>query len=178
MNSPKAIQEKIESLVNQWQSELERYNEDQFIRKPADNSWSIGQVYVHLAGAAKYFQLKNVELCVTNKGEEIKGGKKIPGKISFLLGMFPPVKIKVPASPEYTPNQPAGKEEVTLMLNEVLALVKNAVPLVEKSSPSHKTLHPALGSLNAREWYELIPMHFKHHLRQKSRLDKFLGVQS
>ncbi|PFI45332.1 hypothetical protein COI73_19775 [Bacillus cereus] len=31
--------------------------------------------------------------------------------------------------------------------------------------------HPGLGYLNAAEWFQLISMHFAHHLRQKSRLE-------
>jgi len=54
--------------------------------------------------------------------------------------------------------------------------MKNILQTVEQSPLESKTPHPAFGYLNAREWYQIIPMHFHHHLRQKSRLDKFLGV--
>lgn len=177
MKSIKNIEEKILSLINHWQKELENYNDEQFLRKPNEDAWSIGQVYAHLLNAAKNLQIKNINLCAEGKGEEVKGGKTIPGKLSFLLGMFPPVRIKVPASAEYTPKQPAGKEEVFSQFGELKTLIENIVHVVEKSSASIKTKHPALGYLNAYEWFRIMEMHLKHHLRQKNRLNKFLGVQ-
>jgi hypothetical protein len=35
--------------------------------------------------------------------------------------------------------------------------------------------YPFLGYLNAAEWYTIAGLHMKHHLRQKRKLDKFLG---
>ena len=89
MKSIKNIEEKILSLINHWQKELENYNDEQFLRKLDEEAWSIGQVYAHLLNAAKNLQIKNINLCAGGKGDEVKGGKTIPGKLSFLLGMFP-----------------------------------------------------------------------------------------
>jgi hypothetical protein len=46
---------------------------------------------------------------------------------------------------------------------------------LSSASEIPKTAHPAFGFLNAREWFHLIEMHFRHHLRQKKRLDRFLA---
>jgi hypothetical protein len=37
-----------------------------------------------------------------------------------------------------------------------------------------KTKHRALGYLGAKEWFQLIVMHFRHHMVQKKRIDLFL----
>ena len=44
-----------------------------------------------------------------------------------------------------------------------------------KKDRKGKTAHPGFSYLNASEWYRLIPMHFKHHLRQKENIDTFLN---
>lgn len=178
MKSPSKIFSQFESFAQQWINELDRYTEEQFLRKPSEDEWSLGQVYVHLIQSTKFFHLKQIELCATNRGTIKHGGKKIPGIITYTIGMIPPRRIKVPPSPQYTPKQPSNKEEVAALLHDVIPIMKNAIQHVEKASLSQKIKHPGLGYLNAREWYQLIAMHYHHHLRQKSRLDKFLGVPS
>lgn len=177
MKTPLENFSKFESLVQIWQRGFAKYNEEQFLRKPGEHEWSIGQVYIHLIQSAKFFHLKQIEQCTAQQGTVTNGEKKMPGKISFMLGMFLPVRIKVPPSPQYTPPQPKNKEEVAAKLRAIIVEVKNIIPIVERASPKNKTAHPALGYLNASEWYQLIRMHYRHHLRQKARLDKFLGVQ-
>ena len=46
---------------------------------------------------------------------------------------------------------------------------------VENSNPKIKVEHPGFSYLNAKEWYQLIEMHFRHHQRQKKELDQFLN---
>jgi hypothetical protein len=49
-----------------------------------------------------------------------------------------------------------------------------ATVLTKKQGKTGKTAHPAFGFLDAFEWFQLIEIHFRHHLRLKNRLDKFL----
>ncbi|MEW5597133.1 DinB family protein, partial [Peribacillus frigoritolerans] len=39
---------------------------------------------------------------------------------------------------------------------------------------SQKVQHRRMGYLNAEEYFQLIEMHFRHHLRQKERIDRVL----
>jgi len=175
----KALQKtftQFEQIANEWVQDIELYTDEQFLRKPAEDQWSIGQVYVHLIQSAVNFHLAQIQLCSKNRGTVIGGGKKLPGIISYTIGMLPPVRIKVPPSPTYTPQQPKSKQEVVEQLEKLIQTVKDAIPLVKNSSPTQKTEHPALGFLNAREWYRLILMHYRHHRRQQARLNKMLGV--
>ena len=176
MKTPSENFSKFESLVQIWQNEINKYTEEQFLRKPHDDEWSIGQVYMHLYQSAKFLHIKQIEQCVSRQGATINGKKAKKGKVVFTLGMFLPIRVKVPPSPQYTPAQPKNKEEVSEKLNQIIIEMKNILQTVEQSLLESKTPHPAFGYLNAREWYQIIPMHFYHHLRQKSRLDKFLGV--
>jgi hypothetical protein len=44
--------------------------------------------------------------------------------------------------------------------------------------PEARKKHPLLGPLNALEWLRNIDLHFRHHLRQKARIDRYLeGIQ-
>jgi hypothetical protein len=166
----------FEQIAHQWLKDIELYTDEQFLRKPADDQWSIGQVYIHLINSVLNFHLKQIEICAAGRGTVIKGGKKVPGVISYTFGALPPVRIKVPPSPAYTPQQPNSKEEVKEKLKNVIRSVKDIQSEVLKASQEQKTEHPGLGYLNAQEWYLLIPMHYHHHRRQQARLHKFLGM--
>lgn len=48
--------------------------------------------------------------------------------------------------------------------------------LISKSSFKGKTKHPGLGYFNASEWLRFAEMHFRHHLKQKKRIDDFLKI--
>ena len=41
-----------------------------------------------------------------------------------------------------------------------------------------KTKHPGLGYFSAEEWLQFAEMHFRHHLRQKKRIDEFLKMDA
>ena len=153
---------------------LDDYSAADFQKKPAEDSWSVGQLYVHLVKATLHFHLKQIETCLSNS-ENAGKSKAMPGRISFLLGGFPPTKIKVPASDTYTPKQPADKNEIKHGFNTIREALTLLVPKLKNASSSGKTPHPAMGHLNATEWFRLIEMHFRHHLRQKKRLDAFLS---
>ncbi|WP_325167484.1 hypothetical protein [Lederbergia citri] len=45
---------------------------------------------------------------------------------------------------------------------------------VDNINPNCKVEHGGFGWLNAREWYDLVGMHFRHHLRQKDELEQRL----
>lgn len=87
---------------------------------------------------------------------------------------LPPVKIKVPDSPEYTPTTPESTEEVKVRLQLLTAKMREIEPSVAGIPRDRKVPHPAFGYLSAIEWFQLVPMHFRHHLRQKQELDDFL----
>jgi hypothetical protein len=37
-----------------------------------------------------------------------------------------------------------------------------------------ETQHPGLYHFSANEWYQFAEMHFRHHVRQKKRIDDYL----
>jgi len=156
-----------------WENSLSEYTEEQFKKDASDDSWSIGQVYEHIICGTLKFHIPQVEKCLS--GNENKDEMKtMPGKIVFLINTFPPMRIKVPASKEYTPQQPESKEAINKNITLLKKRLQELEGMIEKSDCKGKTKHPAFGFLNAIEWYSLIGNHFKHHLKQKKRIDDSL----
>jgi hypothetical protein len=176
MKSPLVVQKEFNTVASYWLRELDRYTEEQFSYSPELDSWSIGQVYEHLTTGTFRFHLNHINNCL--KGKSGGGNKTFPGRIVFFLGSIPKRKIKVPPSPEYTPKQPVGVASVRGNLIKLIEEMKALIPSLETSDRNQKSRHPFLGALNAEEWYRLIEMHFRHHLQQKERLDKSLGLNS
>ena len=60
-------------------------------------------------------------------------------------------------------------------LEKLIKIMRETEQKLSGASENSKTAHPGFGFLNTREWFHLIEMHFRHHLRQKKRLDRFLA---
>ncbi|NGZ76318.1 DinB family protein [Saccharibacillus alkalitolerans] len=140
-------------------------------RHPSDDEWSLGQMLMHLVGSALHMQLANAKRCLeTSAADEVFEGKTETGEAVFRTGSFPPVRIKVPASPQYTPAQPESKEEIFAGLERVVAAAEELEPLVAERSGQRTAPHPSFGGLNAAEWLKLTEMHYRHHFLQEERL--------
>lgn len=163
-----------EKVSQQWMAALDNYSEEELLRQPEEGAWSIGQVYVHLLGSAQFFHLAHVKTCLASNDNSEKS-KKMPGIISYFLGIFPPIKIKVPPSPQYTPPQPKSREALRESYANLQKAMTETAAAIENTTFKGKSEHPAFGFVSAPEWFQMIEMHFHHHLRQKGRLDKFLG---
>lgn len=172
MNTPEIIQ-RLEEITNHYIQELEQFSMEQLTRKPSENEWSLGQMYVHLINTALNMQLRNIELCRQQSANEAAeaGGKTEAGEAIFKNGGFPPVRIQVQTA---IPDQPLTKQQIIEGLNTVVRQMKEVEPLLEEISPLHTVQHPRLGGLNAKEWFGLVEMHYRHHLHQKERLKAYL----
>jgi hypothetical protein len=171
--SAKKMFGQYEQISGMWESELETYSDEQFKKKPSSEGWSIGQVYAHLVMGSFNYHIKQIEQCLESEANQHEK-KTFPGRLMFFIHAFPPVRIKVPPSPAYTPQQPERKEKILAGMRLLRKKLQELSREVDAASHVGKTKHPALGYLDAREWYQLIVMHFRHHRRQKRRLDVFL----
>jgi len=169
----KNIFDKYLHIAGLWESELDKYSDEQLSKKPSQESWSIGQVYGHLVIGTLNYQIKQIEECLVSDDNQMNK-KTFRGKLMFFINSFPPVRIKVPPSPTYTPQQPESKTTIVAGMRLLQKKLRGLSDEIDKTVHFGKTKHPALGYLNAREWYQLIVMHFRHHLRQKKRIDLFL----
>jgi hypothetical protein len=175
MNTTETMQH-FEGVTNQYLEELNLFSIEQLKRQPSENEWSLGQMYIHLIQTAQRMQIGNIEKCRSQivDASSAAGVKTGAGEAVFTLGSFPPDRIQVPPSPQYTPEQPVSKEQIIDGLHAVLQKMKEIAPLVEAISPAHTTQHPRLGVLNAKEWFALVEMHYRHHLLQLGRLKAFI----
>ncbi len=172
MNNAKTLQD-FKRVLTLWQEELPRYSPEQLQARPDERSWSMGQLYNHLIDSAINFHLKEVDRCLSSL-ENRTGRKNLKGFVIYnILNGFPPVKIAVPPSDSYTPKQPEGMEELRDGLEKVARAMEETLPRLRQEKTG-KTAHPALAFLNAAEWYKLVEMHYRHHLRQKEALELFL----
>ena len=171
MNTTDALQ-RLEELATYYLHELDGFTMEQLIQQPNEGEWSIGQMYQHFNNSALYMQLRNIEHCMTQSEDSMVSpmGKTKEGAAIFEEGSLPPVRIHVPPSPQYTPEQPVSKEQLILGLNTVIHQMKAIEPTLEKASERITAPHPKFGGLHAKEWFLLIEMHYRHHLLQLKRL--------
>lgn len=173
-----AVVERFEKVLARYLQELDGYSIEELRLKPSDDEWSLGQMYMHLIQSALNMHLSNaVKGMGLHADTDSQAAEKTEaGKAAFSQGSFPPVRIKVPASPQYTPQQPASKEQIIEGMNSVLLRMKELAPSLETASLHHTIAHPGFGALNAMEWFMLVEMHYRHHLLQMDRLKKHIEL--
>jgi hypothetical protein len=178
MNTLETLQ-RFEEITNHYLQELDGFSMKQLKRQPSENEWSIGQMYLHLINASLYMHIRNVDRCMTQIEDSVvsKGEKTEAGQAVFDQGSFPPVRIHVPPSPQYTPGQPENKDQMVQGLKAVMQQMNEIEPNIEKALIHNTVSHPRFGALNAKEWFMLIEMHYRHHLLQKNRLKKELEIK-
>lgn len=176
---PTEILQRFEETANQYLNELDGFSMEQLKCQPGSGEWSLGQMYVHLINSALHMQLHYADLCLAPNeatASSAGGGKTKEGMGIFELGGFPPVRVQVPPSPQYTPEQPESKEQLIEGLNLVIDRMKDIMPRLEHAVLGNTMPHPRFGALHAREWFWLVEMHYRHHLLQMGRLKDFLAV--
>lgn len=161
-------------LIEEYKNQLLRYSPEQLWYIPEPGVWSICQMYNHLIEVAQEY-LDNAAACMA-ASEAQPLGKTEAGERLYALGGFPPKKIKLPAALEHIPSHSETKEELAAGLDQLIQKMMEWEDKVDKVNPTHKIKHGGFGWLNAREWFDLIGMHFRHHLLQKSELEQKLGV--
>jgi len=169
--SPDLIFQSLHQTITSWEKHLEHYSLEQLCMKPGKNSWSLGQVYIHLLDTVIDYNFPQIEICISgNRGA--KGKKSEEGSGVFAANGFPDKKLKGP--PGKAPDQPESIDQIKKGLKQVkktLAILKEKIIA---SQYNGKTKHPGLRYLDAWEWMQFIDFHFRHHLRQKETIDRYL----
>jgi hypothetical protein len=171
MHTPQKNYDSFLKIYTTWHRDLTQYTEANLLQKATSDSWTLGQVYNHLISSTLNFHLRQVAACSASDENSTKR-KNFKGFLAYnILNGFPPIKIKVPPSDIYTPKQPSTKEEISKNLETVkLAMMET----LDKLNTTHKgkTAHPGFSYINAQEWYRMVEMHWRHHLRQKKEIEK------
>lgn len=165
--------EDFNHVINIWINNLENYDFNQLCTKPSITGWSLGQVYMHLIDDTNFY-LEQIKLCLSSNKNNTEEASRA-AKTMFLNNGFPDKIIEGAPSNLYTP-QPGSKEQLRSCLMTLKDDFNKLAILVSKSLFEGKTRHPGLGYFNANEWLQFCEMHFRHHLRQKKRIDAFLKI--
>jgi len=178
MITTKIALQRFEETATHYIHELNQFSLEQLRQKQSDNEWSIGQMFQHLINSALYMQLRNIDQCLVPSQDSMVTGtdKTEVGAAIFTQGSFPPIRIHVPPSPQYTPEQPESKEQLIQGLHTVIQRMKDIEPTLEKMSKQITVSHPRFGGLCAEEWFLLVEMHYRHHLLQLDRLKQDLVI--
>jgi hypothetical protein len=164
------LEQKTHEVIDEYLKDLDNYSIEQLQQKPSEDSWSLGQVYIHLWMSAKGFFFKNAERCLNKENTESGKGKNFVGTVVFLFNKMPTVKVKMPDKVAVVPKQPESKEYIINKLLEIKQLSSDYIKRIPDSDPNLKTKHPFLGYLNTAEWIRLCNIHFHHHEAQKKRI--------
>jgi len=160
-------------LIEAYKNNLQSYSLEHLRHISEQGVWSLGQMYQHLILVAEEY-LGKVETCQA-AGVEQPLGKTGAGEQLFKLGGFPPVKIKLPEALD-KPSNSESKEDLADGLEQLRLRMIEWEGKVGVVNPNYKAKHDGFGWLNAREWFDLIDMHFRHHLLQKIELEQKLGL--
>lgn len=157
----------------QYRQDLEQYTTRQLSYKHDPETWSIGQMLDHLIVVSHEY-LDELHACIQAEKKDDSYKKTVFGEQLFQQGGFPPIKIQLPPELNAPPNNTNTREELENRLDELLSRMSASEHLLSKATAEQKTHHGGFGWLNAREWYDLIDMHARHHLRQQTELEQFI----
>lgn len=168
---PREILEGIRTVFAQYQQSLETYTDDQFEFKKDLETWSLAQMYEHVCMSGKRFFLANTKRCLEKRNGAEGGEMNAKGIYVFANGGFPSVKVKMP---EALVAIPIIGQSLETYKDEIVEIVNSAeffVAYLESDNGTYKIPHPVFGPLNAKEWFQNLEMHSRHHLMQKAELE-------
>lgn len=158
--------------IDIWIEDLKQYDFTRLCAKPSPDSWSLGQMYNHLIADTKFY-IQQMKICLSNNDHAAEEAS-VNAKIMFLNNDFPDVSLE--GSPDnINIPQPDNKQELINDLINLKEEMNDVAALLSKSPFVGKTKHPGLNYFNASEWLQFADMHFRHHARQKKRIENFLN---
>ena len=161
----------LNDTIDFWIKELDRYKFSQLCAKPSANSWSLGQVYMHLIDDTNYY-IEQIRTCLS--ANENTDGEAAPNANTMFLNNDFPDEILEGAPTNSCMAQPESKNQLRNDLLNIKSEMNELWIQIAENPSTGKTQHPGLGYFSAREWFQFADMHFRHHQRQKKRIDSFL----
>lgn len=159
------------NTIDIWIRALDHYDIGRLLAQPGPGAWSLGQVYMHILDEAD-FQFNQIVTCLASNDHAMEECSD-EAKAMFRRNAFPDRLIEGPASNAWV-RQPGSKQLLADRLVALQERVRETDPLIAASLLRGKSRHPGLLYLNAGEWFQFSEMHFRHHLRQKARIEAFL----
>ena len=167
------IIEALERTITGWIKGLDHYTLAELRNKPSPASWSLGQVYFHLIDNTWYY-IEEAKICLSS--DDHSHEQALPDGAAMLTNNeFPETIIEGPDTNTDIP-QPNNIEDLKKALAQLKDEISSLAIVISNSHYKGKTKHPGLGYFSAHDWLQFADMHFRHHLRQKKRIDEFLRV--
>jgi len=159
--------------IDTWIKALDEYDFNQLCAKPSSTSWSLGQMYMHLIEDTSYY-IEQIKICLSNNDNAT--AEALPNaRAMFANNSFPDEIIEGAPSNQSIP-QPKSKEQLLYCLQNIKTEMNTLATFINQNLFKGKTKHPGLGYFSANEWLQFADMHFRHHLRQKKRINDFLKM--
>jgi len=165
--------DQFNKTIDDWISLLDHYSFDELLKKPDPESWSLGQVYMHLVNETRYY-ISQVEECLETNDHATEKMKE-DGATMLSNNAFPDIRIKGEPDNIAKIQQPANQSQLKQEMADLKKTMNNLWKRIIMSPAVGKTMHPGLGYFNAMEWFQFAEMHLRHHFRQKNRIEEEIG---
>jgi hypothetical protein len=160
----------IENLFDRYRALLDTLPDERFDTTPPGGGWSYAEVYDHIMKATIGSSIA-LEKCAQSTCVPTNKKPTLFGRILLLLGVFPPIKTKMPAgvADKIGPAK-ITKEDARNLIIKCRQRMDRVMPLILQSNNNCRVAHPRLGMLNAGQWLKFIRIHLQHHLKQLQRI--------
>ncbi len=166
----------IEQILDRYLLALGQIEEAHFVFKPQDATWSIAELYEHLCVSNSLF-LQFLRDSINQNNGALNVHMNDRGVSLYAHGQFPNIRIKEPESLRELGLQTKSLETYPPRLQEFRKAVQEIKPQIDQDPGEYKVLHPVIGYLNALEWFKMIEMHMRHHLRQLNESQERAAAQ-
>ncbi len=166
---------KVNETVDKWITVVCEYSFEVLLRKPGSESWSLGQIAMHIVTETGYY-IGEINMCLGSR-ENCLEEMTEEARTMFSRNSFPDIRIKRDASLFQSYPQPESMIDMREKLEKLKLELNQLLNKIGASECEGKTRHPGLGYFNAREWMQFAEMHMRHHLRQKDRVEEWLSLQ-
>ncbi|MGG7664576.1 DinB family protein [Dyadobacter sp. BHUBP1] len=157
--------------IDIWLRSLEPYDIARLLAQPGPGAWSLGQVYMHILDETEFY-FSQIKVCLASNDHAMEDCTS-EAKAMLRNNAFPDAILEGPPSNAFV-RQPASKQSLIDRLLQLKTIVAETDLLIAQSLFHGKAKHPGLHYLCAEEWFQFSEMHFRHHLRQKARIESFL----
>lgn len=160
--------QQFNETIEQWIGYLDHYSLDMLRQQPDAQSWSLGQVYVHIIDDTRYYieQMKAALLTDANGDKEMHAF----ARTIFDNNGFPDALLQGPST-NAAMRQPESKDELLQHLVSIKQEVNTLCTRFHIATSTGKSAHPGFYFFSAQEWLQFAEMHMRHHFRQKKRID-------
>ena len=165
----------FDDTIDSWVRDLDNYTLTELRCKPSPLGWSLGQLYFHLVKNTQYY-IEQAKICLSSN-DQVHDEASPEAIAMFTNNEFPNAIIEGPDT-NISPPQPNSKEDLKNALLNLKQEVINATIQVSHNRNRGKKKHPGLGYFSANDWLQFADMHFRHHLRQKKRINDFLKTNN